>query len=477
MRHSHGTMKIRSRRCFCLFLHLACAGTSLLHAQQEKPKDPFIKDKKVAAAVPASGKETGGEPYGAGNGAAAAPPQNVQCLIESLTLPQADYAALLDAPEGHDRLHAHLLAAVRAGTGAARLDACHLITTKSGTRSTFESVDELIYPTEWTPADRAGVQYPTAFEMRQMGDVFEFEATLDAEGRTLAVTQAFKRDRFLGFRPYKADTTLKGIPVMDVLSRNSSSACRMLPGYPTLIATLKDAQPGGIMLVYATLQVVTLPAPAPKAVPETRQGNLILTARVISVDRMKGWELLKKHAADGAACLAALKPMLAQKEAALEHIATITTQSGVRSLHESGLIHTYGTEFSPPTEGVPAQPGDNPKKPGTPARPPGLAGTTAQEQRGTGFRLELEPTVEGPFVHLTLAPENVSITSNLKDKNYDEHYPELPLFSVQKTTTGYAQVIGTTYLIGTLNPPGDTGANEHKDDGRIWLLFMDVNPE
>ena len=471
MRQSSGTMKTH----FCLFL--ACV--SLVTAQ-DQPKDPFVKDKRAsaAAAVPSPGKNPAADPFGSGENAAPEQPKNVQCLIESFTLPQAEYATLLDAPDGHDKLHAHLLNAVRAGTGAVRLDACHLITTKSGTRSSFECTDELMYPTEWTHADRTGFQYPTAFEMRQMGDRFEFEPTQDEDSGALAITQVFARDRFPGFRMFKADTTLAGIPVMDVFARSSTTVSRMLPGLPTLIATLKDAQPGGIMLVYATIQVVTLSAP--KAPPASRKGNLILTARVISLDRMKGWELLKTHAADGGACLAAVKPLLAAREATLEHIATIITQSGVRSVHESGLIHVYGTEFSPPTECAELQVrGDDPKKPGTPARPPGLAGTTAHENRSTGFRLEIEPTAsaDGAFAHMTLAPEYVSMTGNLKDKNYNEHYPELPLFSVQKFTTGYAQLIGTTYLIGTMNPPGDTGANEHKDEGRMWLLFMDVNPE
>ena len=47
----------------------------------------------------------------------------------------------------------------------------------------------------------------------------------------------------------------------------------------------------------------------------------------------------------------------------------------------------------------------------------------------------------------------------------------------QKITTGYTQLIDSTHLIGTMNPPGETGANENKDSNRMWLLFMDVNLE
>ncbi|MFN0079667.1 MAG: hypothetical protein ACKVY0_24650 [Prosthecobacter sp.] len=436
-------------------------------AAQDKPKDPFVKDKKAATAAPAAAAEPEPDVPEA--------PKNVLCFIETFTLSHTDYAALLDAPEGQDKLYSHVQAAVK--TGTAKLDGCHLMTNKSGTRSTLESVDELIYPTEWTPADRTGSQYPTAFEMRQLGDKFEFEPTLDDENGTLNITHEFSRDRLLGIRLFKADATLAGVPVVDVFARRGPSSCRMIPGFPTLISTLNDVQPGIITLVFATAQVITLKAPKEPAAKS--KSNLMLTARVISIDRMKGWELLKKHAMEGGACLAELKPMLAAKEATLEHLATINTQSGVRATHESGLLYTYGTEYAPPTEGVPAQPSDDPKKPGTPARPAGLAGTTAFEQRSTGFRLEVEPTrsADNAFSDLTLAPEFVRMTGNLKDKNWNEHYPEVPLFSNQKITTGYTQVIGTTTLIGTMNPPGDTGANEHKDEGRMWLLFMDVNQE
>lgn len=466
MRHSPGTMKTH----FGLFL--ACA--SLLTAQ-DLPKDPFVKDKAAAAAVPAHGKDQPADPYSSGSPVELELVKNIPCLIEIFTLPQADYATLLDAPDGQDKLYSNLLAAVKAGS--ARLDGCHLIVTHPSTRCTLDSTDELIYPTEWTDADRAGFQYPTAFEMHPMGDHFEFEPTLEKGSSALNVTQSFSRDRFQGMRLFKADGTLAGIPMTDILVRLGSSTCRVIPGIPTFLTMFKDAQPGGVTLVFATMQVVTFPATKAAAAPG--KGNLMLTARVISVDRMKGWELLKKHATEGGACLAALKPLLASKEATLEHIATINTQSGMRALHESGLLYTYGTEYAPPTANALVQRNNDVKKTAAEARPEGLAGTTASESRGTGFRLEVEPTrsANGELAEMTLAPEFVSMTGNLKDKNWSEHYPELPLFSTQKITTGYAQVIGTTALVGTMNPPGDTGANEHKDEGRMWLLFMDVNPE
>lgn len=428
-------------------------------AAQDKPKDPFIKDKKAASA-PVVTADT---------------PKNILCLIETITLKQRDYVELIDSPQDREKLHEHVLAAVK--SGSAKLDGCHLITTKSGTRSNSEAVDELIYPTEWSTADRAGLQYPRAFEMRQLGDRFEFEPVLDEKGAALDITHAFTRDRFLGFRMVKADATLPGVPVSDFIEQQGPSNGHVIPGVPVLIATLSNAQPDTITLVFATVQVVGITAPA---VPVPKGGgNLMMTARVISLDRMKGWELLRRHASDGAACMAELKPLLAAKEALLEHVATISTKPGVRSVHQSGPLYYYGTEFHPPTEGTPAEPSNDPKKPGAPAQPLALAGTTAFDCRSLGFRWELECVLnsEGTVADVVISHSNTRMTGNLKDNNWNEHYPEIPLFSTQRVTTGYTQAIGSTALIGTLNPPGDTGANEHKDDGRLWLLLMDSNME
>ncbi|WP_395740363.1 hypothetical protein [Prosthecobacter sp.] len=442
-----------------LHLYLLLLASASLLTAQDKPKDPFVKDKQTAAA-PAVPEDR---------------PRNIQCLLETFTLPQADYAALLDAPEGRDKLYQKALEAVK--SGSARLDGCHWVTGKSGMRTILESVDELIHPTEWTPADLKGFQYPTALEMRPLGDRFEYETVLNSDNGTIDVTYDFSRDQLQGLRVVKADTTLMGVPVANFFSRKRTSSSRFIPGSPTLLATLNSPEPGLTTLLFATAQVVPLPAPkAPAAVTE---GNVMLTARVISLDRAKGWELLKKHGTQGAACMAELKPMLASKAAALEHIATINVKPAVRASHESGVLYTYGTSFSPPTEAVAAQPAKDPKEQVQPQIPAALAGTTAFENRSLGFRLEVEAVIgpDGATADLTLVPEFVTMSGNLKGENWNEHYPEIPVFSCQRVNTSYAQLVGTTHLISTLNPPGETGALGHKDTGRMWLLFMDVNLE
>lgn len=426
---------------------------------QVNPADPFIKDKKTAA------EEQKAEEA----------PTNVLCIVETITLPQTDYAALLDSSQGREKLYENAVMAMK--NGGAKLDGCHWIRTKSATRSSMEAVDELIYPTDWHSSDSAGFQYPNNFEMRQLGDRFEFEPTIDGKTGVLSFNHSFRRDRFLGFRPYKADSTLTGVPVVSIHGQQAPAACVMIPGVPTLLSTLSDSQSGEITLVFATAHVVDIIGRSPAEAKGS--GNILTTMRVISLDRMKGWELLKQHPLDSESCLAALKPMLVAKEAALEHISTISTRSGSRSVHASGGEYFYGTEFAPPLEARPEKKSTDPQKPDTAAPAGEAASTMAFESRSLGFRWEIEPSLNeaASICEINIAPSNTVMTGHLRDPNWNERYPEIPLFSSQQITVGCTQAVGSTILLGTLNPPGDTGANEHKDEGRMWLLFLEVNLE
>lgn len=158
------------------------------------------------------------------------------------------------------------------------------------------------------------------------------------------VSHAFVRERFLGFNSVRADATLPGMPAAAFTGQQGPGECRALPGVPLLINTLTNEQAsGGITLLLGTFKtyVVASSKPRPKG-----EGNLRITARVISLDRAQGGELLKRHATDGAACLAELKAMVGAETAVLEHVSTILTPSSMRAVHQSGSSHTYGVEFA-----------------------------------------------------------------------------------------------------------------------------------
>ncbi|MBK8091865.1 MAG: hypothetical protein IPK32_07750 [Verrucomicrobiaceae bacterium] len=431
---------------------------TVLAAQEAPKKDPFIKDKKKTEVQSLPLEQI----------------RDVACLLESFILPQADFAAWLEAPGGREKLHEKVLAAVKAGT--AKLDACHFARGAGGTRFTLESVDELIYPTEWSLAGKKGFQYPMAFEMSQTGDRLEMEPTVDPSSTIVKMTQSFVRVRFSGLRASKADRTQPGVVVADFHEQRCPSKKGALVQMPTLLSS-HAVGAGQVLLTFITPRVPPITPPA--QLPSLVAGNLTLTPRVISLDRTRAWELLRTHAESDTALLAALKPMLADKSAVLEYLATVSGETGVRMEHETVRPHFYGTEFNPPEDGEPAKQSDDPQKPGIAALSNGYASTKAFEARPIGFHWQAEMTADEKrgIIQTNIALEYTGFMGNLNDPLWSEHYPEVPVFSSQRITTGYSQAAGSTILLSTLNPPGDTGVNGRKDEGRVWLLFLEASLE
>lgn len=437
-------------------LFLVLAFPCLLGAQ-EVSKDPFVKDKKATTS-----KSTVAEV-----------PANVSCLIETITLPKAAYAALIDQPKDREALHSRVLDSVKAGSAV--LDGCHFLITRPGARASNDSTDELIYPSQWNTAYDSGYQYPSAFEMYPLGDKFEMEPTMNERGGGITFNQSLTRQRFMGFRSIKADAGDSGALVPEFFHQGGATGHHGIPGVPALVASWASAGSDSMTLVFATPQVVLIQSPA-KAV-EPGAGNIHATARVISIERRKGWDLLRKHPQDASACYPELAKLVSSNEAVLEHVSTIVTVSGARALHESGRRYYYGTEFDYPRRAR----GEDPEvkaaeRTSTHSSP---AGVRSFECRELGFRWEMETTlnVERSSHEMNVSFGCTTLVGLLKDPLWTERYPEMPLFSEQRITTGFTQANGSVVLVGTLNPPGDTGANERKDTGRMWLLFFETNLE
>lgn len=117
--------------------------------------------------------------------------------------------------------------------------------------------------------------------------------------------------------------------------------------------------------------------------------------------------------------------------------------------------------------------------PGKPAQGPNQAGTTSFDCRRIGFNWEVESVLNGEehLIDSNLFFENTVFAGNLADPLWNEHYPDYPVFGCQKVTTSCTLAPGTTILLSTLNPPGDTGVNGRKDEGRVWLLFLEAGLE
>lgn len=412
---------------------------SLALSAQDKPNDPFIKS-PAAAPQPPDG------------------PTDITMLVETITLPPADYAAWLDEPGGREKLHARAIEAVKSGKAA--LDGLHFIRAKDGNRIMLESVEDIRSPTEWDAALESGYQHPTAFETYSMGDRIEMEFTME-KNVCNHVHHTIQRQRFAGFRHVKPDSTPPHVVAPDIVRKNTPGSARALSGVPVLLAT--HALAGSVTLLFGTTRSVILDKKP--AAPEKTAANIVLTPRVISLDRQRAWDMLRRHPEDSAACLAELKTMLAAKEAALEHLATLNTLSGQRATHEAGSDFIFGAEFNPPAKDI-----------SKPDATDGQAGHSAFTSIRLGYQWEAESIFndETGCIHTTFDFSRVTHAGDMKDALWSPNYPVLPVFTRQHVTTTITQQPGTTILVSTLNPPGDTGVNDRKDENRVWLLFLET---
>lgn len=433
--------------------------TAALPAQQPA-KDPFVKE-------PPKPKTDGA--------ATETQEQDIAFQLETITLPRSTVAAWFDTAEDRERLHKLASAAVTAGT--AQLDGLHYLRGRLDTRCTVEAVDELTYPSEWKKADHLhGLQYPSAFEMEQMGDQLEVEAHWEDKNTRLVVNHAFNRRRFLGFQPAKAAPDVIGAVAPRIRELKHQAAQQMVPGIPTLIST--HAVGDAMTLVFLTSRL--LPIRNDSAQAPANSGNIAITARVISLPRLDAWKLLNAIKPGETLPVTALKPLLAGKTATMEHLSTLNSQSagrenGNRVKHESGEQMYYATEFDPPFPGQDAQPSPDGKTPGRQRIAPYQASVTAFDCRTLGFRWEAEAMRSSEHIDTVLSFSFVTSLGTNRDPNWNAQYPQIALFANQQVTTGMQQPPGETILVSTLNPPGDTGVNDRHDSARVWLFFLETS--
>lgn len=442
--------------------HFAVLSLAVLLPAQQPASDPFIKGGgKPKAGAPAP-QQPQAEP-------------DVVFLLESFTLPQSQYTAWIDTPADREKLHARVIEAVQKGTAA--LDGCHFIRTRPGTRCTLDASEEFIYPTQWSKADHTtGLQYPEAMEMSPMGDRLEFEPVVDDHGSLLTLNHSLERARFLGYRPVKTAARFQGAVTAALAQQKTLAIQRLVLGLPALAGTMGVGD--AITLVFITPRLISTPPPAEPV--SKGAGNPSLTARVISLGRTRAWELLRQHAGRDDALLTQLRGLIASKDAVLEHISTTTSQAGQRMVQDSGEQHYYGTEFDAPFSGTPARPAIDAQTPAQPAVRPYQASVTAFDCRQLGFHWESETVLYHPgngTASTDLSFSFVKFNGTVKDPAWSPHYPTWPLFINQQATTSVRQPLGTTLLVSTLSPPGETGINGRKDDSRVWFLFLETTLE
>jgi hypothetical protein len=205
-----------------------------------------------------------------------------------------------------------------------------------------------------------------------------------------------------------------------------------------------------------------------------------------SLDRAAAREILVPLPPIGAAW-DKVQALAREKKAQLEFITSLCTKSGQRAVVEETHEVRYATEFTPPvrvestesartvdSKGEPISTTTTTHTPANATLLPGFA--SAVETRNAGINVEVEPVIQpdAQTIDLNHVVQNVRYLGPLKVPGVAAQYPAMPLFQTSKVTTSEVVLSGKQTLIGTFNPPGTDGVNEHTDSGRTWLLFVDA---
>jgi hypothetical protein len=425
------------------------------------PADPFIRPQQNAPATP----KPVAQPV-----EAATAPVNLLSVLETWTLDQTDFLALLDAGGDDAAKYGRLEGLAKAGK--AKLSGLIAVTSKSGQRSVVESIDEVRYPVEFDPPAAAGeIAYPVSWQGRNAGDTMEIESVVGPDGATIDVNIVPQAVRLAGIDEWRAEAAAAPAVTLKFEAEKATTSLRVQTGRPGLLATATPAaarlddhgqRPVRTQWLRVMVQKTPRPAAAQEGTSEVRIELLLY-----SLDRESARRILA-GSADSAQSYATLRDLVQKGDAQLDVLSAVVARSGQRAvLEELSEVIFPGSTAGPSVDVRASSPA---------ARRP--ASFTSFETRNTGVTMEIEPVVdaEGFFVDLNIVPQIVQRNGMLELGDVAAKYPLQPLFTTRKITTTATTGLGIPLLLGTMSQPRDNGVNGRKDDERTSLTYVRVTP-
>jgi hypothetical protein len=430
---------------------------------------------------------------------------NMVFCFETYTLPQATLDALHEEALAQQPFYDRVRKLT--STGQATLESVIALPTRSGQRSTVESIDEFMYPTEFSsPSPGRPFGFPTAYEMRPMGERVELDPVAEPGGTLASLNASVEFTRLVGFNAVKADPAAEGELQPVIVTRKITTAATCQLNVPTLMGTssapwgtgVQGADgDGSVSLTFVRYRQSTPPPRVASAAPQKVESewpgkNIRMVYRFYSLPRARARDFLEETV--DADTLLQRTAALPKEEGKLERLLTVITRTGQRCTTEELGEWIYGTEIEPSAPPPPKAKGTSAKLPGvanaknskensspSPAEAqtsgPALPAIfTAFEMRPTGWRIEVDPVLDPgeAEVFLNLAPMRTEYRGVVQGHPLLARYPEWPIFGTQKVTTALAAVRGRQCFLGTFSTPRETGVNGRKDDGRTWFAFVKV---
>jgi hypothetical protein len=166
---------------------------------------------------------------------------------------------------------------------------------------------------------------------------------------------------------------------------------------------------------------------------------------LFSMDRDQAFRILdQKHTMDSA--YQAVQSLLKTNQAKLEHTTVLRNSVGRKCDADEVSEYTYST------------------------------GEKHQfETQDVGFSAEMKASFDGPSPFLSIDITKYQMLNFAGHVNMEGAAPyneSFPLFALQSIVTNINSALGEHELLGTFTPPGDNGVNGQKDDGRVWLAFL-----
>jgi len=435
-------------------------------------RDPFLKNRGAPASAPKTADKI----------------MTVSVIFETYAMGMDDAVGLLLSPPDSAARYRHVNELVKGG--AARLENLIASASKPGRRALVESMDSISRPNGWSAPDTLDEPAVGAV-MQQWGlwDRIEFEAIPGDDGRSSQLNFSIGASRLLGLRGFRAGPKVVPQPSFTTEIRSLTTSVALRTGEPILLGTLNrplNAQPEKKEWSVVFARVI-LSKERPEA-PPPEVTALSYCEHVVSVYSMEMTAardvLASEHKLGGSH--AAVLALLEKKEAKLEQIVSTLSQPGMRARTDGGMLSRQLGSIIP----VPASRNDGSKqapevflaKNETAAAAPYFRTVANRE---LGLTLEVESVIGPADALLKGIPVIVDINLSLgwranvgllKGTDAIPIQPETGVEEQHTLDNSISCYAGVTTLLGTLNPPRETGVNNRKDSGRIWLAFIRVIP-
>ena len=392
-------------------------------------------------------------------------------VFESYRLTQADVAKLLEPDSDDGRIYQQVR--TLENEGQAELEHVAAVTTRSGNRTKIESIHELIYPTEFSPPAKASLpSFPTGFETRNLGETFEVESTILADGISCHLDAAPRFTTFQRWDEYGLNAAGPTTAQPLFLTRMLNSSRAIYLGKPALLGNFDaaaeapaadpqqnthPATPRSRSLLFVTLHIPKIIS-AQKPASAASTNNIALSYSFHSIRRDQARDLLTSNPGD---LSETVRNLNASGEIALEAVKTMHSRSGQRVRMDAFEEVIYPVNFEPSaSEG----------------NPPGAHSPTAFDTRNKGWSIEFEPTASADlsFCDMSFSLEYTTLFDSIgagKGPGVVSSLPYRPIFQSQKINASVTVGLGQTLFLGTMSPPRDTGLPGAKDEGRVWLAF------